>query len=228
MNETANENTITVNGIDYKVLFMYRTRQDSLMMLLEQGEDIYCVRYEEQGGKVELFPASDEQIEETTQAYNAQLLNMIEYQGTIYEIAAEVSGITLACKSNDPSVLYPFKMEDGQWKPLELDAAGKMFYKNMYRARLEENHEFLMEAQPVISSARNALPQARITSFEDYGVYLYHEKDGKPGVLFINELTGKVVVSPSEQQALLQRFKDWEQKEYDTSRSFTIENVEEN
>lgn len=220
------DNTITVNGIDYDILFVFRDPEDQLLLLVTDGTDTYCVRYEQDGENVRLLPASEEQIEQTVQAYNEHVQDIIEYEGILYERTADVSGITLAVKEGDPAVLYAFQPEPDGWKPVHLDEAGKLFYKNMYRARLEENHNFLQEAQPLTAPASRASEHNRLCSLDDFGVYLIHESDAAPSLLFVNEKTGKSVISPAEQRQLTDAFRAWEQEEYERSRNFVLENVE--
>lgn len=219
------ENQIEINGAVYDIVFIYKGKDDRILLLVSDGKDVYCIGYKEENGHSSVYFVEDEDIEEVVEAYNNFSDNTIFFNGDIYDAVHTFGDVALSQKGNETSVLYPFVLENGVYVPFHLDEAGKLYYKNMYRASLEDNHEYLKTAVPAAASASSLKEDQLLTNIDGYKVYLAYEEEGKPKLVFINSISDKPEVSQEKQQELLEKFKVWEDQEYDKASSFVLENL---
>lgn len=222
-----NENQVEVNGEIYDILFILHEKGDEYLMLLTDGEETFCAACTMKDQKTTFHTATEAQIEKCVSAFNEALNNVIVYNGENFDIVSKVSGITLAAKEGKPGILYPFDNAQEGYKPLHLDAAGKLYYANMYRGHLENNHDFLMEATPCMCSLSQLNEENKITSIDGYDVYLYIPNQKENHLIFVEQDPRKVCVSASKQNELLEKFRKWEEEEYKKQSDFKLENLEQ-
>lgn len=219
------ENQIEINGALYDIVFIYKGKNDQILLLVTDGQDVYCIGYKEESGHSSVYFVEDEDIAEVVEAYNNFSDNTIFFNGDIYDAVHTFGDVALCQKGNETSVLYPFVLENGIYVPFHLDDAGKLYYKNMYRASLEDNHEYLKTAQPITASASSLKEDQLLTNLDGCKVYLAYEEEGAPKLLFVDALSGKPEVSKEKQQELLKKFILWEDQEYAKANNFVIENL---
>lgn len=219
------ENQIEVHGELYDIVFILHEKGDRYLMLLSNGQETFCTACLLTNGKTTLETATDEEIEKCVAAYNEAINNSIAYNGEIYTITARPSGICLAFKEGQDDILYAFEKTATGYAPLTLDEAARTYYANAYRFELEENHDFLEETEPGMTSLASLASARRLTELDGYDIYLHVTKDNKSMLVFVDQKESKVVVSPSEQQKILKRFRTWENDQYETHRHFTLANL---
>ncbi|WP_304762932.1 DUF1292 domain-containing protein, partial [Faecalibaculum rodentium] len=79
------DNQIIIEDRTYDILFTFRSPDQKLFLLLQDGEQVFAVRYEEdEAGQPELYPVTDRQIERITAAYNQAVQDTFYANGIPY------------------------------------------------------------------------------------------------------------------------------------------------
>ena len=143
------DNQIIIEDRTYDILFTFRSPDQKLFLLLQDGEQVFAVRYEEdKAGQPELYPVTDRQIERITAAYNQAVQDTFYANGIPYRRQTETAGFVLAASEDRPLVYVPFSRETRE--PVYLDEAGLQFVRESLRAQLELDRQVLLEAKPGI------------------------------------------------------------------------------
>lgn len=215
------DNQIIIEDRTYDILFTFRSPDQKLFLLLQDGEQVFAVRYEEdEAGQPELYPVTDRQIERITAAYNQAVQDTFYANGIPYRRQTETAGFVLAASEDRPLVYVPFSRETR--KPVYLDEAGLQFVRESLRAQLELDRQVLLEAKPGIDDPEKIQGEA-VCEFDGISVYLNFRLDQAGELVFVEH--GKPVVRHDRQEELQQRFLDWEKTQYREAAAVTVENA---
>ena len=103
------DNQIIIEDRTYDILFTFRSPDQKLFLLLQDGEQVFAVRYEEdEAGQPELYPVTDRQIERITAAYNQAVQDTFYANGIPYHRQTETAGFVLAASEDSPFAAISF------------------------------------------------------------------------------------------------------------------------
>ncbi len=214
-------NQIIIDNRPYDILFTFRSPDQKLFLLLQEEEQVFAVRYEEnESGEPELFPVSDRQIERIISAYNQAVQDTFYIGDVPYHRQTETAGFILASSENDPLIYVPFSPDNRE--PVHLDEAGLQFVQDSLQAQLNLDRQILLEAQPGIDDPERIVGEA-LCEQDGVSVYLNFRRNPAGELVFVEN--GKPVVRKDRQQQLRQKFLDWEQSEYKEAAAVQVRNA---
>lgn len=219
--ELMQDNQIIIDNRPYDILFTFRSPDQKLFLLLQEEEQVFAVRYEEnESGEPELFPVSDRQIERIISAYNQAVQDTFYIRDVPYHRQTETAGFILASSENDPLIYVPFSPDNRE--PVHLDEAGLQFVQDSLQAQLNLDRQILLEAQPGIDDPERIVGEA-LCEQDGVSVYLNFRRNPAGELVFVEN--GKPVVRKDRQQQLRQKFLDWEQSEYKEAAAVQVRNA---
>jgi hypothetical protein len=222
------QNQIYINGRPFDLVFTYR-KEDRLLCLLTCENEAMVVEMDPFENEPKLKNVSKQEQQEVLDAYTKAREDYVLYQGKMYEIDGEVSGVLLVKDENEPNVRYAFQERNGNIEPLYLDEDGRRFYKNMWIALLEENLDWLESTKCTLHSVSDLKQNGhKLKSMkDDVDVYISLEKDGSSGMSFVDAKTDKLEVSPRRQEILREQFLDYCKQEFEDAKKITLKNLDE-
>jgi hypothetical protein len=222
------QNQIYIQDRPFDFVFTYR-KDDRLLCLLTCENEAMVVEMDPNQNPPALKNVSKEEQQEVLDAYGKAREDYVLYQGKMYEIDGEVSGVLLVKDENEPGVRYAFQEVNGGMEPLYLDEDGRRFYKNMWIALLEENLDWLESTKCTLHSVSDLKQNGhKLKSMkDDVDVYISLEKDGSSGMSFVDAKTNKLEVSPKKQEILRAQFLDYCRQEFEEAKNITLKNLEQ-
>ena len=215
------DNQIIIEDRPYDILFTFRSPDQKLFLLLQDGEQVFAVRYEEKKeGEPELFPVTDRQIERIVSAYNQAVQDTFQAGGKTYRRQTETAGFVLAAADDRPLVYVPFSKETRQ--PVILDEGGLQFVRDSLKSQLELDRQVLLDARPGIDDPERIQGEA-LCEMDGVSVFLNFRLDREGELVFVEH--GKPVVNHKRQAELQQKFLEWEQSQYEEAAAVTVENA---